>query len=192
MNRIKILGELTKLGYTKFNKVGDFVHSSLTYQPASFRNLENEPKIYSFTNSSNEIFYMWSFIYDQITNALDFENLEDLINFGDVQFYINSDQFLIPSVETFEHIYSYSEQNTFARPTIHSIDSRLDLGDKTFIVSDAGILFSIYKKLEHKLLDDETILHDKTKIIIEKTIIGTLNSTIHTIACHLIPIDASF
>ena len=78
------------------------------------------------------------------------------------------------------------------RPTINSIDNRIDLGDKRFIVSDSGILFSIHSKLEHKLLNYDNIISDAVKIILEKTLIGTLNAPFKITSCHLIPIDSSF
>ena len=192
MSSLKLLGELAKLGYSKFEYNGIFLHSSLSYHPASFRNLDSDFKIYSFENDSGNSFYMWSFIYEEITKKLDWDNLVDSINFGEIQFYINSDQFLIPKVESVEDFYCFSEQNTFTRPTINSIDNRLDLGDKRFIVSNAGVLFSIHEKPEHKLLDFDTILPGEIKIIIEKTLIGTLNTPFEIKSCHLIPIDSSF
>ena len=91
-----------------------------------------------------------------------------------------------------DDIFNFNEQNTFTRPTINTIDNYLDLGDKKFIVSDAGILFSIHGKLEHKLLDFDNILSDEIKIILEKTFIGTLNAPFEITSCHLISIDSSF
>lgn len=189
MCRLKIIGELAKLGYSKFDNKSNFLHSSLSYHPATFRNLKNDLIIYSFCNESNDKFFMWSFIYNQISKGLNWEDLEDSINFGGIQFYINSDHFLIPEVESMDDIYLFNEQNTFTRPTINSIDNRIDLGDKKFIVSEAGTLFSIHEKLEHKLLDFDTILSDKIKIIVEKTMVGTLNSPFEITSCHLIPIN---
>lgn len=188
MCRLEIIGELAKLGYSKFEYNGNLLHSSLSYHPATFRNLENDLKIYSFCNDSNDKFFMWSFIYDQIVKGLNWENLEDSIDYRDIQFYMNSDQFLIPEADSMDDFYLFNEQNTFSRPTVNSIDNRIDLGDKRFIVSNAGILFSIHKKLEHKLLDFDTILSNETKIIIEKTFIGTLNFPFEIKSCHLIPI----
>ena len=135
---------------------------------------------------------MWSFIYEQIANELNWNNLDDSINLGEIQFYINSDQFLIPEVESIDDIFNFNEQNTFTRPTINTIDNYLDLGDKKFIISDAGILFSIHGKLEHKLLDFDNILSDEIKIILEKTFIGTLNAPFEITSCHLISIDSGF
>ncbi len=192
MSRLKIIGELAKLGYSKFEYNGIFLHSSLSYHPATFRNLDSDFKIYSFENESGNSFYMWSFIYDQIVKGLNWDNLKDSINFGGIQFYMNTDYFLIPRVESMDDIYSFNEQNTFARPTVNNVDSRLDLGNKKFIVSDAGILFSIHEKLEHKLLDFDTIHSGEIKIIVEKTLIGTLNYPFDITSCHLIPIDSSF
>jgi hypothetical protein len=192
VSRLKIIGELAKSGYTKFEYEGNFLHSSLAYRPATIRNLENELKIYSFLNESNNKFYMWSFIYEQIANELNWNNLDDSINFGKIQFYVNEDKFLIPEVESIDDIFNFNEQNTFTRPTINTIDNYLDLGDKKFIVSDAGILFSIHGKLEHKLLDFHNILSDEIKIILEKTLIGTLNTPFEITSCHLIPIDSGF
>ena len=123
---------------------------------------------------------------------MNWNNLEDSINFGEIQFYINSDQFLIPEVESIDDIFNFNEQKTFTRPTINTIDNYLDLGDKKYIVSDAGILFSIHGKLEHKLLDFDNILSDEIKIILEKTFIGTLNAPFEITSCHLISIDSSF
>ena len=134
MCRLKIIGELAKSGYTKFEYEGNFLHSSLKY----------------------------------------------------------SDQFLIPEVESIDDIFNFNEQKTFTRPTINTIDNYLDLGDKKYIVSDAGILFSIHGKLEHKLLDFDNILSDEIKIILEKTFIGTLNAPFEITSCHLISIDSSF
>jgi hypothetical protein len=192
VSRLKIIGELAKSGYRRFDTEKIFLHSSLKYHTATFRNLENELKIYSFENEYGNTFYMWSFIYEQIANELNWNNLEDSINFDKIQFYINSDQFLIPEVKLIDDIFNFSEQNTFTRPTINTIDNYLDLGDKRFIVSDAGILFSIHGKLEHKLLDFHNILSDKIKINLEKTFIGTLNAPFEITTCHLIPIDSGF
>lgn len=189
MCRLKIIAELAKLGYIKFENNGIFLHSSLSYHPATFRNLDSDFKIYSFENESGNSFYMWSFIYDQIVKGLNWDYLEDSINFCDIQFYMNRDHFLIPRVESMDDIYSFNEQNTFARPTINNVDNRLDLGNKKFIVSNAGIIFSIHEKLEHKLLDYDTILSNEIKIISEKTMIGTLNSPFEITSCHLIPIN---
>ena len=77
MCRLKIIGELAKSGYTKFEYEGNFLHSSLKYHTATFRNLENELKIYSFENESGNSFYMWSFIYEQITNGLNWKLLSE-------------------------------------------------------------------------------------------------------------------
>jgi len=192
VSRLKIIGELAKSGYTKFEYECNFLHSSLKYHTATFRNLENELKIYSFENEYGNSFYMWSFIYEQIANELNWNNLEDSINFGEIQFYVNEDKFLIPEVESIDDIFNFNEQNTFTRPTINTIDNYLDLGDKRFIVSDAGILFSIHGKLEHKLLDFHNILSDEIKIILEKTFIGTLNAPFEITSSHLIPIDSGF
>ena len=41
MCRLEIIGELAKSGYTKFEYEGNFLHSSLKYHTATFRNLEN-------------------------------------------------------------------------------------------------------------------------------------------------------
>jgi hypothetical protein len=135
---------------------------------------------------------MWSFIYEQIVNELDWNNLEDKISFSKIHFYINKDKFLIPELESIEDVFNFSEQNTFIRPTINTIDNYLDLGYKKFIVSDAGILFSIHEKLEHKILDFTNILSDEIKIILQKTFIGTLNAPFEITSCHLIPIDSGF
>ncbi len=187
MCRLKIIGELAKLGYSKFDNSSNFLHSSLSYHPATFRNLKNDLIIYTFYNESNDKFFMWSFIYNQIIKGLNWEDLEDSINFGGIQFYINSDHFLIPEVESMDDIYHFNEQNTFTRPTINSIDNRIDLGDKKFLVSEAGILFSVHEKVEHKLFNFDKILYEEIKIIVEKTMVGTLNSSFEITACHLIP-----
>lgn len=192
MSRLKIISELAKTGYTKFEHKGNFLHSSLKYRPATIRNLEDEVKIFTFSDEWNNEFHMWSFIYEQIVNELDWNNLEDKISFSKIHFYINKDKFLIPELESIEDVFNFSEQNTFIRPTINTIDNYLDLGYKKFIVSDAGILFSIHEKLEHKILDFTNILSDEIKIILHKTFIGTLNAPFEITSCHLIPIDSGF
>ena len=168
MEELEIISMLAKLGYKKIDSENIFLHSSLKFHTATFRNLENEPKIYSFETQSGSSFYMWSFIYEEITDKMDWGNLNDSIDFGDIQLYINEDNFLIPNIESINDVFYFNEQNTFTRPTINSIDNRLDLGDKKFIVSDAGILFSVHSKLEHKLLNFDNILSDEVKIILEK------------------------
>jgi hypothetical protein len=100
MCRLKIIGELAKLGYSKFYNSSNFLSSSLSYHPATFRNLKNDLIIYTFCNESNDKFFMWSFIYNQIIKGFNWEHHEDSINFGGIQFYINSDHFLIPEVES--------------------------------------------------------------------------------------------
>ena len=192
MEELEIISILVKANYKKINPENIFSRSSLKFHPATFRNLENDVRIYSFENQSGNLFYIWSFIYEEITVKMDWDNLEDSINFGDIQLYINEDNFLIPKIESINEVYHFDDQNTFMRPTINSIDNRIDLGDKRFIVSDSGILFSIHSKLEHKLLNDDNIISDAVKIILEKTLIGTLNAPFKITSCHLIPIDSSF
>lgn len=192
MEELEIISILVKANYKKINPENIFSRSSLKFHPATFRNLENDVRIYSFENQSGNLFYMWSFIYEEITVKMDWDNLEDSINFGDIQLYINEDNFLIPKIESINEVYHFDDQNTFMRPTINSIDNRIDLGDKRFIVSDSGILFSIHSKLEHKLLNYDNIISDAVKIILEKTLIGTLNAPFKITSCHLIPIDSSF
>ena len=192
MEELEIISILVKANYKKINIDNIFSRASLKFHPATFRNLENDVRIYSFENQSGNLFYIWSFIYEEITVKMDWDNLEDSINFGDIQLYINEDNFLIPKIESINDVYHFDDQNTFMRPTINSIDNRIDLGDKRFIVSDSGILFSIHSKLEHKLLNDDNIISDAVKIILEKTLIGTLNAPFKITSCHLIPIDSSF
>lgn len=192
MEELEIISVLAKSGYKELGIDNIFLSESLKFHTATFRNLENDPIIYSFENQSRNLFYMWSFIYKEVTNDVNWDNLNDAIDFGDIQFYINEDNFLIPKIESINDVYCFNEQNTFMRPTISSIDNRLDLGDKKFIVSDAGILFSVHSKLEHKLLNFDNILSDEVKIILEKTLIGSLNAPFKITSCHLIPIDSHF
>ncbi len=192
MDEIKIIAELTSLGYKRFNKNFIFLHSSLSIKPATISNFESDIYIYTFRNEENETFYMWSNIFNILSRGLNWDKLEDVINFGNNNLYINSDNFLIPAAEKIELIYNYDEKNTFVRPIINGVDNRNDLGNKKFIVSDTGILFSAYEKVEHKLIDSYNILIEQIKIIKEKTLIGTLNASFEITTCHLIPIDSSF
>ena len=192
MEELEIISVLAKSGYKELGIDNIFSRASLKFHPATFRNLENDVRIYSFENQSGNLFYIWSFIYEEITVKMDWDNLEDSINFGDIQLYINEDNFLIPKIESINDVYHFDDQNTFMRPTINSIDNRIDLGDKRFIVSDSGILFSIHSKLEHKLLNYDNIISDAVKIILEKTLIGTLNAPFKITSCHLIPVDSRF
>ena len=106
-------------------------------------------------------------------------------------FYRNSDSFLIPEVDSFQELYQYDIQNTFTRPIIYTVDNRLEYGDKRFIISNAGVLFSIHEFLENKLLGyDGQIDIDAVKIIREKTRIGTLGASFELEVCHLISIDS--
>jgi hypothetical protein len=192
MSKIKIISDLAKLGYTIFKSNDDFVHSSLTWIPATISSLEEDPFIFSFKNEDDETFYMWSYVYNQLKKEVDWNNSEDKINFKISDFYINEDSFLIPIIKSYEDIYNFSEENTFTRPTINLLDTRTDLGYKKFIITDAGVLFTVHEKLEHKLLDYDSILYNEVKILKEKTLIGTLNSAFEVTSCHLIPINSSF
>ena len=99
---LKILGELAKFGYKKFQPKQPFLKSSLAYRPATISNFPNEPKIYSFLNKENEAFFMWSFIYDQLKIENDW--FEDSIQFSRNYFYRNSDSFLNPEVDSFKEL----------------------------------------------------------------------------------------
>jgi hypothetical protein len=193
MSKVKIISDLAKLGYTKFKSNKNFIHSTLTYLPATISNLEEDIIVYSFQNEEGETFYMWSNVHKILKKVFFiWNNAEDKMNFEISDFYINEDSFLIPIVKNYDDLYNYNEENTFIRPIINLVDSRTDLGYKKFIITDAGILFSIHEKLEHKLLDYDTILPNEIKIIKEKTLIGTLDSSFEVTACHLIPIDSGF
>jgi hypothetical protein len=192
MEELEIIAEFSKCGYSKYYGDGTFTRSSLKYIIATISNFENDIKIYSFKDQFENEFYMWSNIYNKILRGLNWNDLEDVINFGVINFYINEDKFLIPKVESIEDIYTYEDENSFTRPIINGTDSRIDLGDKRFIVSDAGILFSVHEKLEHKLIDSYKVLPVEIKIIKEKTKIGTLSDSFEITVCHLIPIESTF
>jgi hypothetical protein len=186
---LKIFGALAKFGYKKFQPKQPFLKSSLAYRPATISNFPNEPKIYSFLNKENEAFFMWSFIYDQLKIENDW--FEDSIQFSLNYFYRNSDSFLIPEVDSFKELYHYNNQNTFTRPIIYTVDNRVEYGGKRFIISNAGVLFSIHEFLENKLLGyDGQIDIDAVKIIREKTLIGTLGASFELEVCHLVPFDS--
>jgi hypothetical protein len=193
-NRLKILGELTKFGYKRFQSDFVFLDYSLKYKSATMADEENDPYIITFVNQKNEKFFMWSFIFNKLVIPKDWnDELEDSIQFNCENFYINADSFLIPEVDSLEDLYHFSDINTFTRPIIKSIDNRTEYGYKRFIVSDAGILFSIHQYLEHKLLDNgNQILIDKVKIINEKTVVVTIGESFDLEVCHLIPVEASF
>ncbi len=188
MEELEIIAELSKCGYSKYDGDSTFTHSSLQYIIATISNFEKDIIIYTFKDQFENRFYMWSNIYNKIIRGLNWDDLEDVINFSVNDFYINDDMFLIPKIENIENIYNYDEENTFIRPIINGIDSRIDLGNKRFIVSDSGILFSVHEKVEHKLIDSFKILSEEVKIIKEKTKIGTLSDSIDITVCHLIPI----
>lgn len=189
---LKILGELSRLGYKKFQSESLFLRPSLTYRPATISNFENEPKIYSFLNEENEEFFMWSFVFEKLQVPMDWnDDKMDLMRFNCPLLYRNSDSFLISEVDVFQDLYQYEPQNTFTRPIIYAVDNRVEYGDKRFIVSNAGITFSIHEFLENKLLGyDGQIDLDQVKIIREKTLIGTLGVAFELEVCHLIPIDS--
>lgn len=193
-NRLKILGELTKFGYKRFQSDVVFLNSSFKTQSAAIADGKSVPSIITFVNQKNEKFFMWSFIFNKLVIPKDWnDELEDSIQFNCENFYINADSFLIPEVDCLEDLYHYSDFNTFTRPIIKSIDNRSEYGYKRFIVSDAGILFSIHQYLEHKLLNNgNQILIDKVKIINEKTVVVTIEESFDLEVCHLIPVEASF
>jgi hypothetical protein len=193
-NELKILGELAKFGYKRFQSDVVFLNSSLTYKSATMADGKNDPHIITFVNQKNEKFFMWSFVFNKLVNPKNWnDDIEDSIQFNCENLYINADSFLIPEVDSVEDLYHYSDINTFTRPIIKSIDNRSEYGYKRFIVSDAGILFSIHEYLEHKLLDNgNQILIGKVKIINEKTVIETIGESFDLEVCHLIPVEASF
>ncbi len=135
---------------------------------------------------------MWSFVFEKLYVPMDWNDDEmDLMQFNCPLLYRNSDSFLIPKVDVFQKLYQYEPQNTFTRPIIYSVDNRVEYGDKRFIISNAGITFSIHEFLENKLLRyDGQIDLDQVKIIREKTLIGTLGAAFELEVCHLIPSDS--
>jgi hypothetical protein len=60
MSKVKIISDLAKLGFTKFKSSKNFIHSTLTYLPATISNLEEDIIVYSFQNEDDEKFYMWA------------------------------------------------------------------------------------------------------------------------------------
>lgn len=150
MDKLKLLGKLASLGYVPFISEGDkYLKSEQYYLKVSLQDKASDPYFITISSDSGKSIKVWNFLYDQIIEPADW--LEEIIVFKNGLF-INADRFVIP-VPALDatSLTSYVPQNAFKRPAINKLDDRYDLGDKIFIVTDAGILFSAYEKPFHKV-----------------------------------------
>jgi hypothetical protein len=190
---LEMLMELGNVGYKQYIPTSEFLDTSRSIVVPTISNLAEDPFIYSFSNENGETFFMWSFIFDRIYKSpWEVDIFKDAFIFKCRKLFVNKDSFLIPSPENINDIYEFDDKNTFTRPCINGHDKYNNLGDKKFIISNCGILFSLYEKVEHKLLTYQEIDVSNVKFIEEKTIIGTLGFPFHVSPIHLIPIYSSF
>jgi hypothetical protein len=189
---LHILGLISSLGYKKYTFTSNFIHSTISYIPVTVAIKDEDPYIYTFLNEKGHIFHMWSVIFNKLTLNLGSNNheFEDTINLKSYNFFINEDSFLIPECDDINDIFFYFSGNTFQRPSI-PLDTRQNLGDKIFIISNAGILFSYYETGRNVLnpmgIDGNNVKWEK-----QRTLIGTFNSTFEITVNHLLPRDLSF
>jgi hypothetical protein len=189
---LHILGLKSSLGYKRYTFTSNFIHSTISYIPATISNREEDPCIYTFLNEGGDRFYMWSVIFKKLALSLKFNNQEqeDIIKFRSYNFFINEDSFLIPECDDINDIFFCFIENTFQRPPI-LFDTRQNLGDKIFIISNAGILFSYYETGRNVLnpmgIDGNNVKWEK-----QRTLIGTFNSTFEITVNHLLPQDLNF
>jgi hypothetical protein len=189
---LNILGLISSLGYKRYIFTSNFIRSTISFIPVTVSIKEEDSCIYTFLNEKGDIFYMWSVIFNKLTSNLSSNNqeFEDTINFKSYNFFINEDSFLIPECDDIKDIFFYFSGNTFQRPSI-PFDTRQNLGDKIFIISNAGILFSYYENGKN-VLNPMGIDGNNVKWERQRTLIGSFNSTFEITVNHLLPRDLSF
>ena len=148
LEQLTMKAHLESMGYIPFIPTKTYFSSGITYEIASFQNRETDPTIYSIKSDDGEVIKVWSNSYNNLVLSED-----DVITFKD-NLYMNSDRFVIRFDSTqINSVVKFHEENSFQRQCIRGIDDRYDLGNLRFIVSDAGILYSLYTHPSNKTIN---------------------------------------
>jgi len=188
---------LQQIGYQQFKTTEEYLHDSLTHTRASLQDKDSDPYIVNIGNKKN--IKVWSPLLYQIIEPMDWEIGDEKIVFKP-DLYVNNEGFVIRvSLNNLNAIVSFKNENVFRRPPINHLDQRYDLGDRVFIVSEVGILFSIFEKPSDKTLagshnqlnifDDINNLRRNTLINFENqdVYIGTYGNAFQVQVVHVLP-----
>lgn len=154
MDKLLLAGLLSKLGYRKFKPAACFFSNTLVAHSSAYKETEDGPLYYSISSESGERVYFWSYLDSCVRITKSFENPDyDIVSFQD-DLYINSTGFIIkaPS-ENISSVFSLKNGGLFRRPLIVGKDKITGLGAKLFMLSNAGILYSTYEFVFHKVLN---------------------------------------
>ena len=153
IEKIKLL---SLFGYEKFNNEARFDRSSHGYYITSIQNKDTDPIFYSLMSENGEQVKCWSWIFKLLKeqpDVLKWDNSTDEFFKFRNGLYINEDRFLILPPECNDSFFNFIKENIIVRPQIKGLDTRLDLGNKVHVVSDAGILFSSYEYVLPKIIE---------------------------------------
>jgi hypothetical protein len=183
---LEIIGIMAVMGYKSFNPKKMFLPSSRTYNPATLENKMNDPKIYNLFDEDNNHYKYWSnteILFDPESETTPLKP----------KVWINEKGFIAEPIKSKNEILTCKRENCFKRPAINGLDDKLDLGDLNFAISDAGVLFSYYEFVEHKICDsfDEQlqINYDVKNYVyrLQETTIGTLSWSGKVQSVHVFP-----
>ncbi|RWY48156.1 hypothetical protein [Mucilaginibacter gilvus] len=199
MYDLKIIALMKGLGYDRFYPNATYLRSEIHYSIASFQNKETDPLIFNIGSTDGSVIKAWKHVYSKY-----FPNRawpEEEVEFPKGLF-INKDKFIVAvDRDNVGDVFAFTNANRFSRPVIRGIDERLDLGQLQFIVSNAGVLFSLYEYPSHKLIDDfETYGNvknftepsNKIGVAVESKIIGPYGSPIELETVHILPNGSIF